>query len=86
VKSVRPAQRAFEARELLVQRAEASDYPVGDIEETAKPDDSIRIVARRVGNAVDSNEMDVIVDALGQSDAISDAIWHRVRQIRAWTH
>jgi putative Mg2+ transporter-C (MgtC) family protein len=48
---------------------------VGDIEETARPDDSVHIVARLVSTAVDPNEMDAIVDALRQSDAVSDAAW-----------
>jgi len=58
------AEHASEAREFLVQRAEASNYPIGDIEETARPDDSVHIVARLVSTAVDPNEMDAIVDAL----------------------
>jgi len=69
------ANRVSEARELLVQRAEASSYPVGDIEETTRPDQRIHIVARLVSTAVDPRELDAIVNALRGSDAISDAAW-----------
>jgi putative Mg2+ transporter-C (MgtC) family protein len=69
------AKRASEARELLVQRAEAANYPVGDIEEIARPDDSVHIIARLVSTAVDPKEMDAIINALKQSDAVSDAAW-----------
>jgi putative Mg2+ transporter-C (MgtC) family protein len=69
------AERASEVRELVVQRAEASNYPVGDIEETARPDDSVHIIVRLVSTAVDPKEMDAIVNALRQSDAVSDVTW-----------
>lgn len=69
------ADRVPEARELLIQRAEASNYPLGDIEQTAGLDDTVHIVARLVSTAVDPKEMDAIIDALKQSDAISDATW-----------
>jgi hypothetical protein len=55
--------------------AETSNYPVGDVEETARPDDSVQIVARLVSTAVDPEEMDAIVNALTQSAVILDAAW-----------
>jgi putative Mg2+ transporter-C (MgtC) family protein len=68
-------ERAAEARELLLQRLEASNYPVGDIQETIMPDDTAQIVARLVSTAVDPKEMDAVVAGLKQADAISDAAW-----------
>jgi putative Mg2+ transporter-C (MgtC) family protein len=68
-------ERASEARELLIQRLEASNYPVGDIQEATKPDSSVQIIARLVSTAVDPREMDAVVNDLRLSDAISDASW-----------
>jgi putative Mg2+ transporter-C (MgtC) family protein len=69
------ADRVSDARDLLVQLAEASNYPVGDIEEIARQDDGVHIIARLVSTAVNPKEMDAIVEVLRQSDAISDANW-----------
>ena len=68
-------ERTPEARELLTERTEASDYPIGDIEETTRSDNTVHIIARLVSTAVDPDEMDAIVRALRSSDAISDASW-----------
>jgi putative Mg2+ transporter-C (MgtC) family protein len=68
-------ETASEGRKLMIERAEALNYPVGDVEEETRPDDRVHITGTLVSTAVDPNEMDAIVEALKQSPAILDASW-----------
>lgn len=62
-------------RDLLVDRLEAGDYPIGDVEITHANSDQVEIVATLVSTAVDPTEIDAITDRLETEDGVLSATW-----------
>lgn len=64
-----------EMRDLLVERLEDADYPVGDVEITDRSGDSVEIVATLVSTAVDPEEIDAVTTYMENRPEISNATW-----------
>jgi putative Mg2+ transporter-C (MgtC) family protein len=63
-----------EVRDLLVERLEAAQYPVGDVE-VVERGDAVEIVATLVSTAVDPMELDVVVAHLAKMPGVSHGTW-----------
>ena len=61
-------------RDVLVERLEAANYPVGDVE-VVERGDGAEIVARLTSTAVDAAELDAVVLALEQIPGVRHATW-----------
>lgn len=64
-----------EMRDLLVERLEEADYPVGDVEITDRSGDSVEIVATLVSTAVDPEEIDAVTSYMENRPEIANATW-----------
>ncbi|MDH6234962.1 putative Mg2+ transporter-C (MgtC) family protein [Mesorhizobium soli] len=64
-----------EMRDLLVERLEDADYPVGDVEITDRSGDSVEIVATLVSTAVDPEEIDAVTSYMETRPEIANATW-----------
>jgi putative Mg2+ transporter-C (MgtC) family protein len=62
-------------RDLLVERLEAADYPVSDVEITDRGNNTVEIVATLVSTAVDPHEIEAVTSYLEQQKGVSDASW-----------
>jgi putative Mg2+ transporter-C (MgtC) family protein len=62
-------------RDLLVERLEAANYPVADIEVVETGDDLLEIVAKLVSTAVDPNELNAVVSNLQRQTGVRHATW-----------
>jgi putative Mg2+ transporter-C (MgtC) family protein len=69
------ADALADLRELLVEKLEASHYPVRDVEVTERADDSVEIVATLVSSAVEQGELDTIAAELERSPGVRHATW-----------
>ena len=69
------ADALADLRELLVEKLEASHYPVLDVEVTERADDSVEIVATLVSSAVEQGELDTIAAELERSPGVRHATW-----------
>lgn len=63
------------ARDLLVERLEAADYPVGGIEVIERGDDAVEVVATLVATAVAATELDAVTSELERKPEIRHATW-----------
>ncbi|MEW6633615.1 MAG: MgtC/SapB family protein [Pseudomonadota bacterium] len=64
-----------EMRDLLVERLEHANYPVGDVEVTERGDDTVEIVATLVSTAVDPHEIEAVTTFLEKQAGVSNASW-----------
>jgi putative Mg2+ transporter-C (MgtC) family protein len=64
-----------EMRDLLVERLEQADYPVGDVEITDRSGDTVEIVATLVSTAVDPEEIDAVTTFMEKQASIANATW-----------
>ena len=62
-------------RDLLVERLEAANYPVADIEVVETGDDLLEVVAKLVSTAVDPNELNAVVSDLQRQTGVRHATW-----------
>lgn len=69
------AEEAGRARDLLVERLEAANYPVGGIEVTERGEDTVEVVATLVATAVESAELDAVVATLARNPSVAHATW-----------
>lgn len=64
-----------EMRDLLIERLEEADYPVGDIEISDRGADSVEIIATLVSTAVDPEEIDAVTSYMEDQRDIASATW-----------
>ncbi|MDB5646179.1 MgtC/SapB family protein [Methylobacterium sp.] len=69
------ADAAGPARDLLVERLEAAQYPVGGIEVVERGEDTVEVVATLVATAVAGGELDAVVVGLARMPGIEHATW-----------
>ena len=69
------AEAAGPTRDLLVERLEAAQYPVGGIEVVERGEDTVEVVATLVATAVAGAELDAVVAALARMPGIEHATW-----------
>jgi putative Mg2+ transporter-C (MgtC) family protein len=69
------ADAAGPARDLLVERLEAAQYPVGGIEVVERGEDTVEVVATLVATAVAGAELDAVVAGLARMPGIEHATW-----------
>jgi putative Mg2+ transporter-C (MgtC) family protein len=62
-------------RERLVERLEAAQYPVADVEVVERSDDRHEIVATLVSTAIDPKELDAVVTAFELQSGVRHATW-----------
>ncbi|MFG1464259.1 MgtC/SapB family protein [Xanthobacter sp. DSM 24535] len=64
-----------DVRDLLVERLEAAQYPVGDVEVTERSNDKVEILATLVSTAVDATEIDAVIAELEAVPGVLHATW-----------
>lgn len=69
------AESVGPARDLLVERLEAADYPVGGIEVVERGEDTVEVVATLVATAVTSAELDAVTASLARMPFVTHATW-----------
>ena len=69
------AEAAGPTRDLLVERLEAAQYPVGGIEVVERGEGTVEVVATLVATAVAGAELDAVVAALARMPGIEHATW-----------
>ena len=81
-----------DVREPLVEKLEAANYPVGDVDVVERADESIEVVATLVSTAVEAAELDAVAADLARRPGVRHATWDvRTRTedvadlIRAWS-
>jgi len=69
------ADALADMRDMLVEKLEASHYPVKDVEVIERSDDSVEIVATLVSTAVEARELDVVASDLERQPGVRHATW-----------
>lgn len=69
------ADRQAELRDLLVERLEAAQYPVGDVAVVERADDGAEIVATLVSTAVEPGDLDGVTTDLSRRPGVRHATW-----------
>lgn len=69
------ADRQAELRDLLVERLEAAQYPVGDVEVVERADEGAEIVATLVSTAIEPGDLDVVTTDLARRPGVRHATW-----------
>lgn len=62
-------------REKLIERLEAANYPVGDVESEEQGEDGVEIVATLVPTAVEPAELDAVAAAMESEPGVRHATW-----------
>lgn len=62
-------------RDLLVERLEAAQYPVGDVEVIERADDSVEIVATLLATATEPGDLDRVTSDLAKRPGVRYATW-----------
>ncbi|MCR6733043.1 MAG: MgtC/SapB family protein [Afipia sp.] len=62
-------------RELLVEKLEAAQYPVSDVNVIDRADNVVEIVATLVSTAVDARELDAVAADLARRPGVRHATW-----------
>jgi putative Mg2+ transporter-C (MgtC) family protein len=62
-------------RELLLEKLEAANYPVRDIDVTYRTSDTAEIVATLVSQSIEPEELDAVVAALAGQPGVRHATW-----------
>jgi putative Mg2+ transporter-C (MgtC) family protein len=63
-------------REFLLEKLEAANYPVRDIEVAYGPEDSAEITATLVSLSIEPNELDAVVASLAAMRGVRHATWN----------
>ncbi|MCJ2080608.1 MgtC/SapB family protein [Methylobacterium sp. J-090] len=69
------AESVGPARDLLVERLEAANYPVGGIEVVERGEDTVEVVATLVATAVAAAELDAVTVSLERMPFVTHATW-----------
>lgn len=64
-----------QVREQLLEKLEAAKYPVREVEEIDRADETIELVAELMSSSVDSKELDAVTNALGSMPGVRHATW-----------
>ena len=64
-----------DVREALVERLEASNYPMREIETLERGRDKVELVATLAATSVEPGELDAITTRLEESDTVLYATW-----------
>lgn len=75
VKVTADAPAMADLRDLLVEKLEAANYPVGDVEVVDRTNGAAEIVARLTRTAVDPKELDAVVVDMERQPGVRDATW-----------
>jgi putative Mg2+ transporter-C (MgtC) family protein len=75
VKLLVDADASARLRDQVVERLEAAQYPVADVEVFARGDDLEEIVATLVSTAVHARELDIVIADLQQKPGVRHATW-----------
>ncbi|WP_315835231.1 MgtC/SapB family protein [Bradyrhizobium prioriisuperbiae] len=75
VKVTADAPAMADVRDLLVEKLEAANYPVGDVEVVDRANGAAEIVARLTRTAVDPKELDVVVADMERQAGVRHATW-----------
>jgi putative Mg2+ transporter-C (MgtC) family protein len=75
VKLLVDADASARLRDQVVERLEAAQYPVADVEVFERGDDLEEIVATLVSTAVHARELDIVVADLQQKPGVRHATW-----------
>ena len=62
-------------RDRLVEKLEAANYPVADVDVVETGDDLLEIVAKLVSTAIDPNELDAVAADLQRQPGVRHATW-----------
>ena len=62
-------------RDLLVERLEAANYPVSDVNVIERAEDVVEMVATLVSTAVDAKELDAVTADLARRPGVRHATW-----------
>ena len=62
-------------RELLLEKLEAANYPVRDIDVTYRTSDTAEIVATLVSQSIEPEELDAVVASLAGQPGVRHATW-----------
>jgi putative Mg2+ transporter-C (MgtC) family protein len=62
-------------RDLLVEKLEAAQYPVGDVEVVDRAEGVVEIIATLVSTAVDAKELDAVTADLARRPGVRHATW-----------
>ena len=68
-------EAAGSARDLLVERLEAANYPVGGVEVEERGEDAVDVIATLTASAADAAELDAVTDDLARAPGIRHATW-----------
>jgi putative Mg2+ transporter-C (MgtC) family protein len=63
-------------REFLLEKLEAANYPVQDIDAVYRPGDSAEIVATLVSQSIEPDELDAVVASVANQPGVGHATWH----------
>ncbi|UMY19028.1 MgtC/SapB family protein [Methylobacterium organophilum] len=69
------AEAAGPVRDLLVERLEAANYPVGSVEVEERGEEVVEVVATLTARAVEGEELDAVTTALAAAPGIRHATW-----------
>jgi putative Mg2+ transporter-C (MgtC) family protein len=67
-------------RDLLVEKLEDAQYPVGNVEVVDRGEDEVEIVATLISTAVDSEEIDAVTDYMEKQPGVVHATWESSTQ------
>ena len=62
-------------RDVVVEKLEVANYPVGDVVVLDRASGASEIVARLIGTTVDPKELDAVADALERQAGVRHATW-----------
>lgn len=69
-----------DVRELLLEKLEAANYPLSDVEVIERTEDTVEVVAVLVSTAVHSKDLDAITAAIAHAPGVQHATWN-ARQV-----
>jgi putative Mg2+ transporter-C (MgtC) family protein len=69
------ADRQDDVRDTMIERLEAANYPVREIEAVERKPDKVELVATLASTSVDPDELDAVVTELDSLDTILYATW-----------
>lgn len=70
------AEALAEMRDLVVDRLEAAQYPVAEIDVVDRADDGAEIVVTLVSTAIEPADLDAVAKGFGQHIHVRHASWH----------
>lgn len=69
------AEQRDEVRDLLVEKLEAANYPLRDIDALERGEDEVELVATLASTSVEPQELDEVTQALEKAEGVTYATW-----------